>query len=325
MCRVSVAMATYNGEQFIKEQLDSILAQTVAIDELIICDDGSTDHTVDILLDYQKKYSCIHLYENEKNLGYKLNFKKALDIATGDYIFLCDQDDVWMLDKVEKMIHRMQENPKIQVLASSFDYIDENGAIKDVPLLRGRSNNNLYTKQVEKGQMVEVKFEEFYNHNFFQGCSLALTKEFKDILVQHYSTIVAHDYLINFTAAKMNGMYFWDVPLFQYRIHEKNTIGIIDEGGGLIKRFRRGNTLFIRSITTKDGISMLNALKETDPAFYEKRKDYFDHKIQFYKSHLHNLEQRKFFRLLFENFNPYYREYANFLARIRDLLYALLG
>ena len=325
MCKVSVAMATYNGEKFIEEQLDSILSQTYFVDELVICDDGSTDHTMDIIREYQKKYPCIHLYQNKETLGFKLNFKKSLELSSGDYIFLCDQDDVWMLDKVEKMIQKMKEKPNILVLASSFVYINQFGNLKEVPLLRGRSNNNLYIKQVEKDEMVEIKFEEFYNHNFFQGCSLALTKQFKNTLIQHYSTVVAHDYLINFTAAKMNGMYFWNTALFKYRIHENNTIGIIDEGGGLIKRFRRGNTLFIRSITTKDGISMLNALKESDPTFYENNKNYYNRKLQFYKKHLSNLENRKFFKLLIENFNPYYREYTNILVRVRDLLYALLG
>ena len=87
---ISVAMTTYNGALYLKKQLDSILFQTMAIDELIICDDGSSDETKEIIQDYQKKYPQIHFYENKENLGYKLNFKKAMDLCCGDYIFLCD-------------------------------------------------------------------------------------------------------------------------------------------------------------------------------------------------------------------------------------------
>ena len=174
---ISVAMATYNGEKFLKEQLDSIFSQTMPIDELVICDDCSKDKTIEIIQSYQKRYP-IKLFQNEKNLGYKLNFKEAMDYCSGDFIFLCDQDDIWMKDKVEKMISKIQGNSKIQALASSFVYIDSKENELPVKLEPGKSNNNFYFKPVEKGDCVRVEFEEFYNHNYFQGCSLVITKAF---------------------------------------------------------------------------------------------------------------------------------------------------
>ena len=322
---ISVAMTTYNGQRYIKEQLDSILNQSVSVDEIIVCDDGSTDQTIDILSSYKEKYPQIHYYQNKENLGYKLNFKKAMELCSGDYIFLCDQDDIWMTNKVEVMLQTMNRNPAILALASSFIYIDSNDKRIDMPLIPGRSNNNLYLKPVKDKDCVEVKFEEFYNYNCFQGCSLLLKKELKDKVVNYFTTIVPHDYLINFTAAKEKGMYFLNVPLFQYRLHENNTIGVNDDSIGFIQKMKNRNTYPIRAILAEDGIRMIEALKETDPTFYNQKKDYYDKKWIFYKEHTKYLKERNFFGLLFENKNPYYKEFKGFKARMMDLVYAILG
>ena len=98
-------MCTYNGEKYIKEQLESILNQTIAIDEIIICDDGSNDKTIQIIEEIQLEYpNKISLYKNQVNLGSNKNFEKAITICSGDYIFLSDQDDIWKNNKVEKII-----------------------------------------------------------------------------------------------------------------------------------------------------------------------------------------------------------------------------
>ena len=119
---ISVAMATFNGEPYIQEQLDSIYNQTRKVDEIIIVDDCSTDSTVRVIEQYilSHKDIDIKLYKNEENLGYKKNFKKAISLCHGDYVFLSDQDDIWKVNKVEDMISIMEENPNISVLASSF-------------------------------------------------------------------------------------------------------------------------------------------------------------------------------------------------------------
>lgn len=101
---VSVVMATYNGEKYIKEQLDSILAQTYPIYELIIQDDCSTDSTPAICREYEAKYPCVHFHENEHNLGFNLNFQTASMRATGDFVALSDQDDIWFKDKIAKQV-----------------------------------------------------------------------------------------------------------------------------------------------------------------------------------------------------------------------------
>lgn len=102
--RVSVILCTYNGEKYLREQLDSIVAQTYPIYELIIQDDKSTDRTMDIAHEYAGKYSFIRVLQNERNLGFNDNFKTAAMRATGDFIAISDQDDIWYPQKIEKQI-----------------------------------------------------------------------------------------------------------------------------------------------------------------------------------------------------------------------------
>jgi len=102
--KVSVVICTYNGEKYIREQIDSILTQTYPIYELIIQDDGSTDNTVAILREYEAQNSNITVFQNQVNVGFNENFKSAIAKAKGDYIAISDQDDIWYPQKIEKQI-----------------------------------------------------------------------------------------------------------------------------------------------------------------------------------------------------------------------------
>jgi len=108
--KVSVVMATYNGSQYIREQLDSIIAQTYPIHELIIQDDCSSDATVSICREYEQKYPFVHVFVNEKNKGYNENFKTAAMRSTGDFVAISDQDDIWFADKIEKQVAAIGEH-----------------------------------------------------------------------------------------------------------------------------------------------------------------------------------------------------------------------
>lgn len=107
---VSVIMGTYNGAKYIREQLDSILSQTYPLKEIIIQDDGSTDETVAICEEYAKRYPIIHFSRNEHNLGFNLNFKSAAMKATGDFVAISDQDDVWFPEKIAKQVAAIGEH-----------------------------------------------------------------------------------------------------------------------------------------------------------------------------------------------------------------------
>ena len=107
---VSVVMCTYNGEKYLREQLDSILTQTYPIFEIIIQDDRSTDSTFEICREYESQHSNIRLYENKINLGFNHNFKSAAMKATGDFVAFSDQDDIWFPTKIEKQIAAIGEH-----------------------------------------------------------------------------------------------------------------------------------------------------------------------------------------------------------------------
>ena len=121
---VSVVLATYNGELFIEEQIKSILQQTYSPIELIIVDDASTDNTLSILHQFEATHSCIRLFTSERNLGYIKNFEKGMLLATGEYIALSDQDDIW---EVGKLCRLMEETGNHELIYSDSLLIDENG------------------------------------------------------------------------------------------------------------------------------------------------------------------------------------------------------
>src|SRR5690554_1467232 len=107
---ISIALASYNGEKYIKEQLDSILNQTIQDFEIVVCDDASTDNTWEILQQYEAKDKRFKIFRNEQNLGFKKNFEKAISHCKGEYIALSDQDDIWIENHLELLFNHIQEN-----------------------------------------------------------------------------------------------------------------------------------------------------------------------------------------------------------------------
>jgi rhamnosyltransferase len=121
---ISVAMATYNGERFIREQLDSIAAQTRRPDEIVVTDDGSTDRTLEIVRRFARSAPFpVRVYCNERNLGYTQNFLKAARLCTGRWIAYCDQDDVWLPEKLAT-VERNMDVPAVMLIVHSAELVD---------------------------------------------------------------------------------------------------------------------------------------------------------------------------------------------------------
>ena len=116
--RISIAMTTYNGADYLLEQLESLRTQSLMADEVIIVDDCSTDNTVDLLNMYIQKYHLDNwiLIKNSSNIGWRKNFRKALQKTTGDVVFLCDQDDIWNKDKISLMVKEFHKSPSIRTI-----------------------------------------------------------------------------------------------------------------------------------------------------------------------------------------------------------------
>ena len=121
--RISIAMATYNGGQFIQEQLDSLALQTVLPYELIVTDDGSTDRTVQIVQSFAEKSPFpVYIYINDQRLGYADNFLKAASLCEGEFVSFCDQDDVWNLTKLATIMPYLGSD--VSMVVHSFEHVD---------------------------------------------------------------------------------------------------------------------------------------------------------------------------------------------------------
>ena len=220
--RISVALCTFNGEKFIVDQIDSILNQTLKVDEIIVCDDGSSDKTIEILKDYQSKFlGLFKIFRNEINLRSVKNFEKAISLCTGDIIFLADQDDVWIDIKVEKMIDYFNKNQKIDVLATNGYCIDEKSVVQekyavwDVPEFLRKQN-------------IEVDYFKImsYAGNIATGASMAFRKSIvQDFLPFPIIKNFHHDEWIAIISSYTNSFELLNDKLFYYRTHKNQQVG----------------------------------------------------------------------------------------------------
>lgn len=222
--RISIVMATYQGEAYIKEQLDSIFHQTLTPDEIIIYDDASTDQTLTIAKQYQFQDEVkVHIFKQDQTVGYIKNFAKALKMCNGDIIFLCDQDDVWQPNKIEQIISIFHKHPEITCINSSFTYIDDTG--KTISKDDSGNNYGMCDQKVKQKDIVQISFEEIMLRNISMGCTMAFRSTVKDLYLKNTNHKSAHDWELNLCAALSNGLYFYNSSLMKYRIHAHNTTG----------------------------------------------------------------------------------------------------
>ena len=218
-----------------EEQLNSLLHQNRKIDEVIICDDGSTDRTVDIGINFIKKHKLEHwnFLVNEKNKGFIGNFFQAIKMTIGDLMFTCDQDDIWQEDKVKEMERKVQEHPEIQTLNTAVRLVDAQGEDLYVKVKRGYSNGNILHKSVEQGALEQFSFEFLVKSNISPGCTMCFTKELKEKFLAYEELCIQakfpHVWFLNVLAYLEEGCYYWNKAFTKYRIHEENTIGVETE------------------------------------------------------------------------------------------------
>lgn len=220
--KTSVALCTYNGEKFLREQLDSILNQTKAVDEIVVCDDGSTDSTLQILEEYyQKNPDIFRIFKNEINLRSVKNFEKAISLCENEIIFLCDQDDFWIENKVETITNFFQKNPKIYVVATNGFGIDDAGNLLEVHSLWD-------IPRFFQEENIEIDYFKIiaFAGNIATGASMALRKKFvKDVIPFPVIEEFHHDEWIALNAASNQSFEFLQEKLFKYRIHSQQQVG----------------------------------------------------------------------------------------------------
>lgn len=267
--KISVVIAAYNGADFIEEQLDSIYHQTRPVDELLIRDDGSKDKTVEVVQKWIEAHPDLNakLLVGEENLGYSGNFAYLLNEATGDWIFLCDQDDRWHEDKVEKMLEASKEVPDAKLIASSFEFMNQEGEIYHLPLNEGWSNQNLIPWLVENsGGLNPVTKQQMLLHNYFQGCAMMIRKELGEDYNRRHDFNLPHDWFLALLASVSDDLYYLDIPLFDYRIHHSNTTGLPQakkETKWL--RFRRHYNRYYRTAVIRDMENVYSTIQRSIP------------------------------------------------------------
>ena len=200
---ISVCIAGYNGEKSIKQQLDSILCQLDDEDEVIISDDGSTDQTVKIIESYDDKR--IKLIQNTQSHGVVSNFENALLYTKGDYIFLSDQDDIWMPDKTKVMCEALQKN---DLVVCDAEIIDADNKLLHTSYYEIRKSGTGFVKNLIK--------------NTYLGCCMAFRKEVLAYILPFPKNIAMHDIWIGLCAELMGTPFFIQQRLVQYREHSQS-------------------------------------------------------------------------------------------------------
>ena len=203
--KISVCMATYNGEKYIKEQLVSILSQLKDEDEVIISDDNSTDNTLDVIKALND--NRIQIYLNSKENGYTRNFENALEKSSGDIIFLADQDDVWLENKVEVLLKSLETN----------DFVVSNCKIVDSEL-NVLNTSHFKLRGVKQGFMHNLLLTRYV------GACMALKKEVlqKSLPFPSNAKFSAHDYWICLISELYFKVGLVEEPLVLYRRHDAN-------------------------------------------------------------------------------------------------------
>lgn len=202
---ISVAMATYNGGAYLAEQLESLLSQTRRPDEVVICDDGSTDLTLQIAEQFKHKASFdVRILTNEKTLGYTGNFGQALSHCTGDFIFLSDQDDVWYPEKLDAMGRYLTEHPACMVLIADMHLGDR------------------MAQASEFTQLGNLRSVGFRDDQYCTGCATVIRRQWLQVVLPMQADVAAHDYWIHRLAVAMGVRDILPVALQCYRRHGNN-------------------------------------------------------------------------------------------------------
>ncbi|WP_332402557.1 glycosyltransferase family 2 protein [Vibrio metschnikovii] len=252
MKNVAVLVSTYNGEHYLKEQLDSILNQSYKEIEIFIRDDGSSDRTVEIIEEYTSTHKNINFIDNCVNLGCAESFLSLLDNVNADYYFFCDQDDIWIDKKVEITLSKFSNNNDIPHLVHS-DLFVVNESLNII-------NQSFYDYQ-KLDPIVGYDKKKLVVQNYIVGCTVCINKELRDLVVKYMNVpgihgVAMHDWWVALTAIFFGKITYIDSPLVYYRQHDNNVLGAPDNS------FRRYmNSFFsghgiekVRSFTKKVSI-----------------------------------------------------------------------
>ena len=242
---ISVALGTYNGERFLWQQLASLAEQTLLPHELVIRDDASTDATVDII----KRFSAqapfpVRLTRHQRNRGVYENYTLVLGDASGDYIAICDQDDIWDADKLEVLVGTLEDSPELAGAVCDARCIDASGSP-----LPGTAWERLRLTGPEQQLMTTGQdCSPLLRGNVVSACRLLFRRRFRDLLLPLSSESFV-DYWMAILLQAASGLAFVNRPLQSYRLHNDNLSGLTVERTALwnaLANWRAENARYYR-------------------------------------------------------------------------------
>ena len=294
---ISIAMCTFNGANFLQEQLVSIARQIHLPDEIVICDDGSTDSTLQILKEFEKDAPFpVKIYCNKIKLGATKNFEKAIKLCKGEIIVLSDQDDIWLPQKIKKIAETFKKNPVVSYVFSNALVVDEKLNSIDGTLWDYVSFTANRRRKFEQGNQIEVLVER----SVVTGATMAFSKTITNWILPIPEGWVHDKWIALLASAAEEKGIFIEEPLVKYRLHSKQSIGINMDGDkklNLIEQFKRAYNTKLESyeIVIDRLVYILNRLNEVNK-MTKKTNEFLKGKIK----HLHE-------RQCIHNYSPWKR------------------
>jgi glycosyltransferase involved in cell wall biosynthesis len=278
---ISVAITTFNGEKYLRQQLDSIYHQTYPNIEVVVCDDASSDSTISILEEYRNR-SGLNYCVNSHNIGLVKNFEKAISLCRGDFIALCDQDDIWKPEKLETLFQAIGEFTLIY--SPTTEIIDSQGLpIEDVGdfalAVWGR-----YKSSTISSFGTGCPTKNLIVYNWVVSHQVMFRRELIEVGLPIPSSQVFHDAWLALHASKLNGIKFLDVSLIQYRLHRDSFTFIPDKSSStnginmlqfLRARRDRKKLDSVSSLQSLQDISKISSLNESEKEFVKELEIYF--------------------------------------------------
>ena len=229
---LSIALATYNGELYIREQLDSILHQTRQPDELVISDDASVDSTLDIIKDFERSAPFpVKLQINKECLGSTRNFESAIRACSGDIIFLCDQDDIWYPDKIARIEECFVKNTEVGAVFTDADIVNQ-----DLQSYGPKLWKMVRFSPREQASIADDAFKVLLKHFVVTGATMAFRSSLCKFILP-IPTAWVHDAWIAFLISASSSLIAIPEPLIAYRQHSSNQIGVPHTGKNIGKSF----------------------------------------------------------------------------------------
>lgn len=299
----AIAIALYNGERFLKEQLDCLRLQTRPADQVVLCDDCSKDNTYAMVAEYIRTYGLENswkLYKNDPNLGYVKNFYRAVSLCSTDVVFLCDQDDIWAPDKLEKMTAVMEQRPEICLLACQYGIIDAEG---------NRQHSMVESNENTDGAILPVTVEDIMRAYRWPGMIMCLRKTFfEEIHSQIAGCKAAHDLVFCLCASERNGFYDYHYVGAYHRRHDNNAAR---EEHRITKLLNRERKLQEIGVTLRQWQDLL----ESDIAFTDATRKVMTQRKILLRKRQEALEEKSFSKIL----RLYTRE-GDGLLRLKSLI-----